>query len=51
MMQMYKTRIFTCCLHGCETWSLKLREEHRLKVSEKVVMRIFSCKSDKVTAG
>jgi hypothetical protein len=23
---------FACCFYGCETWSLTLREEHRLKV-------------------
>jgi hypothetical protein len=28
-------------LYGCETWSLTLREEHRLRVSEKRVLRIF----------
>jgi hypothetical protein len=26
-------------LYGCETWSLTLREEHRLKVSENRVLR------------
>jgi hypothetical protein len=29
-------------LYGCETWSLTLREEYRLKVSEnRVLRRIF----------
>jgi hypothetical protein len=29
-------------LYGCETWSLTLREEHRLRVSEnRVLRRIF----------
>jgi hypothetical protein len=29
-------------LHGCETWSLTLREEHRLRVFEnRVLRRIF----------
>jgi hypothetical protein len=31
----------TLILYGCETWSLTLREEHRLRVSEKRVLRIF----------
>jgi hypothetical protein len=28
-------------LYGCETWSLTLREEHRLGVFENRVLRIF----------
>jgi hypothetical protein len=27
----YKTIILPLALYGCETWSLKLREEHRLR--------------------
>jgi hypothetical protein len=37
-------------LYGCETWSLTLREEHRLRVFEKrMLRRIFGPKSDEVT--
>jgi hypothetical protein len=37
-------------LYGCETWSLTLREEHRLRVFENRVLRkIFGLKRDKVT--
>jgi len=37
-------------LYGCETWSLTLREEHRLKVFKNGVKRkIFGPKRDKVT--
>jgi hypothetical protein len=37
-------------LYGCETWSLTLREEHRLRVFEsRVLRRIFGPKRDKVT--
>jgi hypothetical protein len=37
-------------LYGCETWSLTLREEHRLRVFEKrVLWRIFGPKTDEVT--
>jgi hypothetical protein len=37
-------------LYGCETWSPKLREEHRLRVFEnRVLSRIFGKKRDKVT--
>jgi hypothetical protein len=36
-------------LYGCETWSLILREEHRLKVFEnRVLRRIFGAKRDEV---
>jgi hypothetical protein len=35
----YKTIILPIVLHGCETWSLTLREEHRLSVFEKKVVR------------
>jgi hypothetical protein len=37
-------------LYGCETWSLTLREEHRLRVFEnRVRRRIFGPKKDAVT--
>ena len=37
-------------LYGCETWSLTLREERRLRVFEnRVLRRIFGSKTDEVT--
>jgi hypothetical protein len=37
-------------LYVCETWSLTLREEHRLRVFEnRVLRRIFEPKRDEVT--
>ena len=37
-------------LYGCETWSLILGEEHRLKVFEnRALRRIFGLKRDEVT--
>jgi hypothetical protein len=37
-------------LYGCETWSLTLREKHRLGVFENMVLRrIFGPKRDEVT--
>jgi hypothetical protein len=37
-------------LYGCETWSVALREEHRLRVFEnRVLRRIFGPKRDEVT--
>jgi hypothetical protein len=38
-------------MYGCETWSLTLREEHRLRVFENGVLRIFGPKRDEVTGG
>jgi hypothetical protein len=34
-----KTVILLVVLYGCETWSVTLREEHRLKVSENCALR------------
>jgi hypothetical protein len=37
-------------LYGCETWSLALREEHRLRVFDnRVLRRIFGPKRDEIT--
>jgi hypothetical protein len=46
----YKMIILSVVLYECETWSLTLREEHRLKVFEnRVLRRIFGPKRDEVT--
>jgi hypothetical protein len=46
-MRKYKTVILLAILFGCETWSLTLREEHRLRVFEnKVLRRMFERNSD-----
>jgi hypothetical protein len=46
------TIILLVVLCGCETWSLTLREESRLKVFENRVLRkIFGPKRYKVTGG
>jgi hypothetical protein len=39
-----KTVILLVVLHGCETWSLTLREKHRLRVFENGMLRIFGPK-------
>jgi hypothetical protein len=45
-----KTIILPVVLYGCETWSLTLREENRLRVFEnRVLRRIFGTKRDEVT--
>jgi hypothetical protein len=49
-IRIHKTIILPVVLYGCETWSLKLREEHRLAVFEnRVLRRIFGPKRDEVT--
>jgi hypothetical protein len=48
----YKTIILPVVLYECETWSLIVREEHKLRVFEnKVLRRIFGPKKDGVTGG
>jgi hypothetical protein len=45
--KIYNTIILPVVLYGCETWSLALREEHRLRVFEnRVVRKIFGPKRD-----
>jgi hypothetical protein len=47
-----KTIILPVVLYGCETWSLTLREEHRLRVfGNRVLRRIFGPMRDEVTGG
>ncbi|KAJ4436473.1 hypothetical protein ANN_16504 [Periplaneta americana] len=49
-VRIYKTVILPVALYGCETWTLTLREEYRLKVFEnKVLRKIFGAKRDEVT--
>jgi hypothetical protein len=44
-----ETIILPVVLYGCETWSLTLREEHRLRVFENRVLRkIIGPKMDEV---
>ena len=49
-IKIYRTIILPVVLYGCETWSLTLSEERRLRVSEnRVLRRIFGPKRDEVT--
>jgi hypothetical protein len=45
-IKIYKTVILPVVLYGCETWSLNLREEHRLRVFVNRVLRIFGRKRE-----
>jgi hypothetical protein len=49
-IKMYRTIILPVVLYGCETWSLTLREDRKLRVNEnKVLRRIFGPRSEEVT--
>ena len=45
--KIYKTIKLPVVLYGCETWSLTLKEEYRLRVFEnRILRRIFGQKRD-----
>jgi hypothetical protein len=49
-IKIYRTINLPVVLYGCETWSLTLKEESRLSVSEnRVLRRIFGPKRKEVT--
>ncbi|KAJ4438443.1 hypothetical protein ANN_14388, partial [Periplaneta americana] len=49
-VRIYKAVILLVVLYGCETWTLTLREEQRLRMFEnKVLRKIFGAKRDEVT--
>jgi hypothetical protein len=49
-IKIHRIIILRVILEGCETWSLTLREERRLRVFEnRVLRRIFRPKRDEVT--
>jgi len=49
-IKIYRTITLPVVLYGCETWSLTLREERRLRVFDNSVLgRIFRPKKDEVT--
>jgi hypothetical protein len=49
-MKIHRTTIVFLVLYGCETWSVTLTEEHRLRVFEKrVLRRTFGPKTDEGT--
>jgi len=49
-IKIHRTISLPVVLYGCETWSLTMREERRMRVFEnRVLRRIFAPKSDEVT--
>jgi hypothetical protein len=49
-IKIYRTIIVPLVLYGCESWSLTLREECRLRVFEnRVLRRIFGPNRDEMT--
>ena len=49
-IKIYRIIILPVILYGCETWSVTLREERRLRLYENTVFRrIFGPKRDEVT--
>jgi len=49
-IKLYRNIILPVVLYGCETWSLTLWEERKLRVFENMVLRIiFGHRRDEVT--
>jgi len=48
-IKIYRNIILPVVLYGCETGSLTLREERKLRVFENVALRIFGPRRDEVT--
>jgi len=49
-IKIYRTIILPVVLYGCETWSLTLREERRLRVFDnRVLRRIYGPERGEVT--
>jgi hypothetical protein len=49
-IKLYRNIIFPVVLYGCETWSLTLREERRLRVFvNRALRRIFRSRRDEIT--
>jgi len=49
-IKIYRIIILPVVMYGCETWSLTLREERRLRVFEnRVLRRVFGPRRDEET--
>jgi len=50
MIKIYRTIILPVVMYGCETWSLTLKEERRLRMFQNLALRrVFDPKRDEVT--
>ena len=50
--KIHRTLILQVVLYVCETWSLTLRKERKLRVFENVVFtKIFGSRRDEITGG
>jgi hypothetical protein len=51
-IKIHKTIILRVVLYGCKNWSLTLKEEHRLRGCENMVLRrVFGSKMEEVVGG
>ena len=50
-IKIYRTIILPVVLYGCETWSLTLREERKMRVFKNMVLRIFGPKKGRGNRG
>jgi len=48
-IEIYRIVILLVVLYGCETWSLTLREEHKIRDLNRNVWKICGPKEEKVT--
>jgi len=48
-IKVYRTIILPVVLYGCDTWSLTLKEERRLRVFENRVLRRGNRRMEKIT--
>ena len=48
-IKIFRTIILSVVSYGCETWSLTLRDERRLRVFDNRALRIFGLNSNEVT--
>jgi hypothetical protein len=49
-IKIYRTIVLPIVLYGCETWSLTLREEHRLRIFQNRILRkMFELKRNEIT--
>jgi hypothetical protein len=50
IQKIYRITILPIVLYGCETWSLTVRKNRRLRVFEnRVLRRVFGFKRDEIT--